>query len=216
MISITAVDCGTPIALDPAEALAIARDVRPLPHTGIAPDDTLGLAVGTSVRVSPTDYAECGFVGELVGTTIDSLSTSASHSPHGGICALLHVKLLAPAVAPSTGLPVQVVVAFGGFATITCLAGGPARQGRLPVRTTPISAFAELFLSAMVSRDTLPSDSVFGLKAVASGAVLMTVVVAVSDTSVMQTAPRRRRPRSSRCSPAASCRPPRRRCRWSA
>ena len=83
---LAAVGHGTRKEMTPAEALTIARDAQPLPCTGIAPDDPLGITAGTRVVVSPTDYAECEVIGELAGTTIDRLAIRREDPQLGEIC----------------------------------------------------------------------------------------------------------------------------------
>ena len=65
---------GTRKEMDPDIALDIARDSAPLPATGIAAGDPIGIEAGTRVRVSPSDYAETEIVGTLVGTTVSSVT----------------------------------------------------------------------------------------------------------------------------------------------
>lgn len=69
-----AIGQGERIEMAPSAALDIARDATPLAPTGIAPDDAIGIAAGTTVCVSPSDYAEAQIVGELVGTTVRTVS----------------------------------------------------------------------------------------------------------------------------------------------
>ena len=65
---------GERIEMPAATALDIARDATPLPPTGIDAHDPLGISAGTQVCVSPSDYAEANIVGELVGTTVNTVS----------------------------------------------------------------------------------------------------------------------------------------------
>lgn len=65
---------GTRIEMPPSDALDIAETAEPLPPTGIAEFDPIGLKAGTQVAISPSDYAEDNIVGELVGTTVSSVS----------------------------------------------------------------------------------------------------------------------------------------------
>ena len=45
------------------------------PHaTGIDTNDALGISPETTVRVSPSDYAEVDVIGELVATTVRSVT----------------------------------------------------------------------------------------------------------------------------------------------
>lgn len=71
---LAAIGHGTRTELPAATALDIACAATPRPATGIAPYDPIGIAAGTRVCVSPTDYAEAQVIGELVGTTVSSLS----------------------------------------------------------------------------------------------------------------------------------------------
>jgi glutathione S-transferase len=75
---IEAIGHGTRIEMPAAEALDIARASDPLPATGIAPHDPIGIAAGTRVCVSPADYAEAQVTGELIGTTVSSLTIRRS------------------------------------------------------------------------------------------------------------------------------------------
>ncbi|MGE0486436.1 MAG: glutathione S-transferase family protein [Gammaproteobacteria bacterium] len=75
---LAAIGQGTRIEMHTATALDIARDHEPLPATGIAAHDPIGIAAGTTVRVSPADYAEAEIEGELVGTTVSSLTVRRS------------------------------------------------------------------------------------------------------------------------------------------
>ncbi len=69
-----AIGHGTRVEMDPSDALDIARASEPLPATGIVSHDPIGIAAGTKVYVSPSDYAEAQIRGELVGTTVSSVS----------------------------------------------------------------------------------------------------------------------------------------------
>lgn len=71
---LAAVGHGKRVEMDPIEALAVARAATPATLAGIDPDDPLGIPAGTRVVVSPTDYAEVEVVGELVATSVGSLS----------------------------------------------------------------------------------------------------------------------------------------------
>ncbi|MEX2481407.1 MAG: glutathione S-transferase family protein [Gammaproteobacteria bacterium] len=75
---LAAIGHGTRKEMPAAEALDIAQASEPLPATGIAPHDPLDIATGTRVCVSPADYAEAQVVGELVGTTVSSVSIRRS------------------------------------------------------------------------------------------------------------------------------------------
>ena len=65
---------GNRVEMSAAEALDIARDSDPLPATGIAEHDPIGLEAGTLVRISPADYAEAEIVGTLAGTTVSTVT----------------------------------------------------------------------------------------------------------------------------------------------
>jgi hypothetical protein len=55
-------------------ALVIARAATPASHGGVDPKDPLAIPAGTRVRVIPTDYGEFHVDGELVATTVQSMS----------------------------------------------------------------------------------------------------------------------------------------------
>jgi glutathione S-transferase len=65
---------GTRIEMPPSDALDVAQEASPLPVTGIAAHDPIGIEAGTQVAISPSDYAEDRITGELVGTTVSSVS----------------------------------------------------------------------------------------------------------------------------------------------
>jgi len=65
---------GERIEMPATRALDIAREATPLPATGIAEHDAIGISAGAQVCVSPTDYAEAQIIGELVGTTMSTVS----------------------------------------------------------------------------------------------------------------------------------------------
>lgn len=71
---LAAIGQGTRIEMNPDEALDIAQAAAPKPSAGIDPHDPMGLKAGTRVVVSPSDYAEVKVVGELVETTVRSVS----------------------------------------------------------------------------------------------------------------------------------------------
>lgn len=71
---LAAIGHGTRKEMPAAEALDIAQASEPLPANGIAPHDPIDIVAGTRVCVSPADYAETQVVGELVGTTVSSVS----------------------------------------------------------------------------------------------------------------------------------------------
>ncbi|MGE4616853.1 MAG: glutathione S-transferase domain-containing protein, partial [Gammaproteobacteria bacterium] len=71
---LAAVGQGKRSEMDPKRALEIARDATPEPATGIDPNDALGISPQTTVRVSPSDYAEVDVIGELVATTVRTVT----------------------------------------------------------------------------------------------------------------------------------------------
>jgi glutathione S-transferase len=83
---------GTRIELDPAEALDIAKNADPLPPTGIDQRDPIGIAAGTEVMVSPSDYAEAQITGTLVGTTVSSVTIQRA-DPRVGTVAVHFPKI---------------------------------------------------------------------------------------------------------------------------
>ena len=85
--------------MPPSAALDIARDAIPLPATGIDPHDPIGIAAGTLVRISPSDYAEANVVGRLVGTTSSSV-TIRREDPRVGEVAV-HFPKIGYAVEPA-------------------------------------------------------------------------------------------------------------------
>lgn len=89
---------GTRIEMDPARALAIARDAQPRTPRGIDPHDPIGIAAGTPVVVSPTDYAEVQVKGELVETTVSTLSVRRSAPEVGEV--IVHFPKIGYAVEP--------------------------------------------------------------------------------------------------------------------
>lgn len=71
---LAAIGQGTRTEMAPDLALDIAKAVTPKTPMGIDPHDPLGITAGARVAVSPNDYAEVNVVGELVATTVRSLS----------------------------------------------------------------------------------------------------------------------------------------------
>ena len=71
---LAAIGQGRRSEMDPKRALEIARDATPEPATGIDPNDALGISAETTVRVSPSDYAEVDAIGELVATTVRTVT----------------------------------------------------------------------------------------------------------------------------------------------
>ncbi|MBL6750329.1 MAG: glutathione S-transferase family protein [Nevskia sp.] len=75
---LAAVGQGKRSEMNPEEALDVAKAAAPKPATGVDPHDPIGIKAGTRVCVSPSDYAEVNVVGELVGTTVGSVSVLRS------------------------------------------------------------------------------------------------------------------------------------------
>ena len=71
---LAAVGHGRRSELDAKEALAAAWSAEPVEPAGVEADDPLGIPAGTLVTVTPSDYAEVPVTGELVATSIQSVS----------------------------------------------------------------------------------------------------------------------------------------------
>lgn len=69
-----AIGHGTRTEMDPKQALDTAKQARPAEPAGVDPDDPLEIPAGTVVMVMPSDYAEVPVTGELVATTLQSVS----------------------------------------------------------------------------------------------------------------------------------------------
>ena len=69
-----AVGHGTRTEMQPQRALDIARAASPAAHDGVDPTDPLAIPAGTTVCISPSDYAEVNVTGQLVATTMQSVS----------------------------------------------------------------------------------------------------------------------------------------------
>lgn len=80
---LAAIGQGTRDEMDPDAALDVAKAAAPNPPTGVDQFDPIGIKAGTRVCVSPSDYAEVNVVGELVGTTVRSVSV-LRHDPRVG------------------------------------------------------------------------------------------------------------------------------------
>ncbi|HIF09279.1 MAG TPA: glutathione S-transferase family protein [Sneathiellales bacterium] len=65
---------GTRVEMPNADSLDVAKEAKPLPFTGIAEYDPIGIIAGTQVSISPSDYAEDRIMGEIIGTTVSSVS----------------------------------------------------------------------------------------------------------------------------------------------
>ena len=71
---LAAIGHGTRKELAPAAALDIARRAEPAASRGVDASDPLNIAAGTQVTVTPSDYAEVPVAGELVATSMQSVS----------------------------------------------------------------------------------------------------------------------------------------------
>ncbi len=71
---LAAIGHGTREELAPAAALDIARRAEPAASRGVDASDPLNIAAGTPVTVTPSDYAEVPVAGELVATSMQSVS----------------------------------------------------------------------------------------------------------------------------------------------
>ncbi len=71
---LAAIGHGTREELAPAAALDIARRAEPAASRGVDASDPLNIAAGTQVTVTPSDYAEVPVAGELVATSMQSVS----------------------------------------------------------------------------------------------------------------------------------------------
>lgn len=89
---------GTRVEMDPKRALGIARESKPRPVTGIDPHDPIGIEAGTRVVVSPTDYAEVRVEGELVQTTVGTVSVRRSAPEVGEV--VVHFPKIGYSVEP--------------------------------------------------------------------------------------------------------------------
>ena len=82
---LAAIGQGKRSEMDPRGALDIARDATPQPVNGIDPNDPLGISAGTKVRVSPSDYGEVDILGELVATTVRTMTIRRDDSDVGEV-----------------------------------------------------------------------------------------------------------------------------------
>ncbi len=90
---------GTRVEMPNAEALDIAQHAEPLAATGIAQHDPIGITAGTQVAVSPSDYAEDKITGELIGTTVSSLTIRRSDPRVGEVA--VHFPKIGYTVEPA-------------------------------------------------------------------------------------------------------------------
>lgn len=71
---VRAIGHGTRTALDPAEALDVARRATPAPASGVDPHEPNALVAGAPVTVTPDDYAFDPVAGTLVGSCVDEIA----------------------------------------------------------------------------------------------------------------------------------------------
>lgn len=95
---LAAIGQGTRIEMAPERALEIAKESEPRASTGIDEYDPIGIRAGTTVVVSPTDYAECNVVGELVETTVRTLSIRRNDDRVGDV--VVHFPKIGYSVEP--------------------------------------------------------------------------------------------------------------------
>ena len=76
---------GERIEMSASRALDIAESTQPLPGTGIETFDPIDICLGARVSVSPSDYAEAQIYGELIGTTVNSLTIRREDSRVGEV-----------------------------------------------------------------------------------------------------------------------------------
>ena len=80
---VAAIGHGRRSEIVPAEALAIARNARPLAGTGVARGEPNGLALGERVNVVPDDYGFDPVAGELVAADVHEVAVRRT-SPETG------------------------------------------------------------------------------------------------------------------------------------
>lgn len=80
---LAAIGHGRRSEMSSADALACARDSQAAPSSGVDPQDPLNIPAGTKVTVAPSDYAQVPVTGELVATTMQSVSIRR-HDPQVG------------------------------------------------------------------------------------------------------------------------------------
>jgi glutathione S-transferase len=81
----TALGEGDRRELEPADALALARESAPAPPAGVAPGEPNGLRAGDAVRVVPDDYGFDPVAGELVGASIHEVAVRRTDPALGEI-----------------------------------------------------------------------------------------------------------------------------------
>ena len=65
---------GAAAEIAPKDALAIARDAKPLPSAGVAKGEPNGLGAGDRVAVVPDDYGFDPVAGELVAADVHEVA----------------------------------------------------------------------------------------------------------------------------------------------
>jgi len=80
---VAAIGHGQRSEIAPAEALAVARDAKPLPGAGVARGEPNGLALGERVAITPDDYGFDPVVGELVAADVHEVAVRRT-SPETG------------------------------------------------------------------------------------------------------------------------------------
>jgi glutathione S-transferase len=96
---LAAVGHGKRVEMPPAEALAVARAAEPAPASGLHPQEALGIPAGSRVVISPTDYAEVRVEGELVATTLGSVSVRRRDPQVGEV--VVHFPKIGYGIEPS-------------------------------------------------------------------------------------------------------------------
>ena len=69
----------------PAEALAIAKESRPIAATGVEPGEPNGLTAGSRVAVTPDDYGFDPVTGELVNASVHEVAVRRSDPAVGEV-----------------------------------------------------------------------------------------------------------------------------------
>jgi len=93
-----AIGHGARVEMDPAAALAIVRAATPAADAAVDPTDPLGIPAGTRVTVTPSDYAEVPVKGELVATTVRSVSIRREDPQVGTVA--VHFPKIGDEIAP--------------------------------------------------------------------------------------------------------------------
>jgi glutathione S-transferase len=83
----------------PAAALAIARDAKPLPGTGVAAGEPNGLAEGDRIRVMPDDYGFDPVEGQLVAADVHEIALRRTSAETGEV--VVHFPRAGFRVTPS-------------------------------------------------------------------------------------------------------------------